>query len=310
MEVKTPSLTEVVKGIGQLLIGAGILYWVYLEGGFDIETIASLLSPQILIPCIVVLFLHCLSQAYRFYCFFPLDRKSNVLGLVTKSTFLAISLNFVLPGGISGDFVKVATIRSRVGGSWSYWISTLLFDRICGLAGMSFIVFVVGLYYLTEVQSIEAIAIVTISGGACIVGVTAPLICQISLIKSRIHSLSDASIEVISNNWPKGLGIALVSHVFVLIFILLSGFDKANMLTLVAGASVGFLLTAIPLGPNGVGVGQAAFFYTFEQLEPGTGPLGVSIVTVFQALLFGVGWVGWFASSLFVSSPPKSDSVA
>jgi uncharacterized membrane protein YbhN (UPF0104 family) len=53
---------------------------------------------------------------------------------------------------------------------------------------------------------------------------------------------------------------------------------------------IGFIVTALPITPGGVGVGQTAFLYLFDLYKQGSGVIGTTTVTLMQlgSLFFGL----------------------
>ncbi len=55
---------------------------------------------------------------------------------------------------------------------------------------------------------------------------------------------------------------------------------------------IGQMLTAIPISPAGVGVGQAAFYFLFNIYLGHQSQLGPTVMTVGQVMMFGFGIIG------------------
>ncbi|MEO6460111.1 MAG: lysylphosphatidylglycerol synthase domain-containing protein, partial [Bdellovibrionota bacterium] len=61
----------------------------------------------------------------------------------------------------------------------------------------------------------------------------------------------------------------------------------------VLAASLGLVVMALPISPNGLGVGQAAFASIFSALGVGNASFGASIVTAFQVVTVVVNLTGF-----------------
>ena len=55
---------------------------------------------------------------------------------------------------------------------------------------------------------------------------------------------------------------------------------------------IGMMVQAIPVSPAGVGVGQAATYFLFNTVSPGSGPIGAAVTTASQIVQFCFGLVG------------------
>jgi uncharacterized membrane protein YbhN (UPF0104 family) len=71
-----------------------------------------------------------------------------------------------------------------------------------------------------------------------------------------------------------------------------SGLNSMSWATYFLVAPLGFMATAIPISPAGVGVGQAAFYYLFNLYSGEKTDLGPTVITAYQVALFAFGVVG------------------
>jgi glycosyltransferase 2 family protein len=111
-------------------------------------------------------------------------------------------------------------------------------------------------------------------------------------------------VEQYSNKTPTiatSIGLSLVTHsmaILMLYVIALKMYGPMPWGTLdlprfVLAASLGLVVMALPISPNGLGVGQAAFASIFTALGVGNASFGASIVTAFQLVTLLVNLSGF-----------------
>ena len=70
------------------------------------------------------------------------------------------------------------------------------------------------------------------------------------------------------------------------------GLTEIPISTYIIVVPLGFIVTALPLAPAGIGVGQAAFLFLFNLVTGEPTPLGATAVTLFQMSVFAFGLLG------------------
>jgi uncharacterized membrane protein YbhN (UPF0104 family) len=92
--------------------------------------------------------------------------------------------------------------------------------------------------------------------------------------------------------------ISLVAQVSTIMFLYLAGnmagFSEVPLKTYFLVAPLGFMATAIPISPAGVGVGQAAFYFLFNIYLGQQSEIGPTIVTALQVGMFVLSLSGAF----------------
>ena len=68
--------------------------------------------------------------------------------------------------------------------------------------------------------------------------------------------------------------------------------NSPDLITFFIIAPIGFMATAIPISPAGVGVGQAAFYFLFKQISGIDNEMGATTITALQAFQFLIGLTG------------------
>jgi uncharacterized membrane protein YbhN (UPF0104 family) len=92
--------------------------------------------------------------------------------------------------------------------------------------------------------------------------------------------------------------LSLVGQACSVLFLVLvgnmAGFVEVSTKTYFLVAPIGFMATAIPISPAGVGVGQAAFYFLFNIYTGTTTELGPTCITAFQVGTFILSLTGAF----------------
>ncbi|MNL45250.1 hypothetical protein D3C87_1678810 [compost metagenome] len=94
------------------------------------------------------------------------------------------------------------------------------------------------------------------------------------------------------------LTLSLLSQTCAILFLFLAataaGFQEAPLKTFFLVAPLGFMATAIPISPAGIGVGQAAFYFLFNLYIGKETEVGPTAITAYQVGSFLVSLAGAF----------------
>jgi uncharacterized membrane protein YbhN (UPF0104 family) len=118
-----------------------------------------------------------------------------------------------------------------------------------------------------------------------------PLVPTVRKVFSTVSQYSQHQGVILKAGLLSLAGQTLAIFIFVITAKIL-GFDNLSLSIFWIVLPIGFIVTALPITPGGVGVGQTAFHYLFETYAPGTGVIGTTGVTVMQILYFGFGLLG------------------
>ena len=219
-----------------------------------------------------------------------------------------------MPGGVGGDVIKAFYFSKDYPDSKTIAITSVLIDRVLGLYSMVIFALVSMTYDLAHIEKIPTLHNLFFAVMALFLGFTLALslLFSIQLYNTgKLHSLlrnfpfSDKLLKLYESfhlygqegrTVLKSILLSLMSQ-FVAIFFLFFvaqaiGFKDISLQTFLIVAPIGFMATAIPISPAGVGVGQAAFYYLFSIYSGQEGDVGAITITALQVANFIFGLFG------------------
>lgn len=299
----------------KILFSAGIIYWLIQSGKLNFVALRNLLTPGVaaLALFLVLLNLFFASERWRILI------RSQGMGAgpwsVFKLSLIGTFFNFAMPGGVGGDVIKAYYFTREHPGSKVVAVTSVLMDRVLGMFAMVLLALVVMVYDINHIMKTPALlTLLWFIGGLFVAFVIA-----LSLIFSQkvyangglkrvIHKLplSEKFMKLYESMHLYGkdgkrfllvIFLSLVSQASAIAFLYLAGsmagFDvPAKTYFLVA--PLGFMATAIPISPAGVGVGQAAFYFLFNLYTGQPSEIGPTSITAFQVGTFVMSLLGAF----------------
>jgi uncharacterized protein (TIRG00374 family) len=231
-----------------------------------------------------------------------------------KLTLIGIFFNFAVPGGVGGDLVKAFYFTKDHPESRMVAATSVLMDRVLGLYSMILMAFVAMIFDWNHVQSIHSLQLLWTLVLLLFAGFTIalwmifsqkvyengfvkriflklPLSSKTLRIYESLHLYGRNIKSVIS-----AIVISLIAQTFSIFFMILagsvSGMIDMKWSTYFLVAPLGFMATAIPISPAGVGVGQAAFYFLFNLYSGQKTDLGPTTITALQVATFLFGLIG------------------
>jgi uncharacterized protein (TIRG00374 family) len=221
-----------------------------------------------------------------------------------------------MPGGVGGDVIKAFYFTRDNPGSKVVAVTSVLMDRILGMFAMIIMALVVMLYdirhilktptLLTLFWFILALFILFVVALSLIFS---PYLYERGLLKRVIAKLplSEKFLKLYESVHLYGkdgkrffavILISLIAQVATIMFLYLAGnmagFAEVPLKTYFLVAPLGFMATAVPISPAGVGVGQAAFYFLFNIYLGQQTEIGPTIVTALQVGMFLLSLSGAF----------------
>lgn len=304
------------KKVWRPLLAVILLLILVKKGPFDLSQIKFIFSqPKIIFLGLLIFFLQNLLSAYRWKMFVDLVVKISFFKSV-QLTLVGMFFNYFIPGGVGGDIVKALELSKTKLTSRSQALSTVMSDRIFGLFAMitfssAFLIFEYFQSpddYILKIGLISAMFFVGIS----LALLFAPVIFKrISLILNTRNNKIMTTLDklILSLNFTfvtfrqvslqlKVLGISLVLQLvgiyFIYTVIATLGVQTPPFLIFFSLCCFGFVASALPIMPGGIGVGQYAFYILFSQTSEELGKAAIAAITtvqifnLFYALLGGI----------------------
>ncbi|MHC4514879.1 MAG: lysylphosphatidylglycerol synthase transmembrane domain-containing protein [Planctomycetota bacterium] len=202
----------------------------------------------------------------------------------TRFAWIGIFFNNIVPGQTGGDLIKAVYVMKRCHGNRVAALVSVIVDRVMGLGSLSLLAAIAVLFYLDEPDfRVLAVAIWGVLGAVALLGVIA--------FSRRIRNT--VRLPWLLRKLPRGFGHLLErldqavffyrSHKGGMFLWLLGGMGShvVNVLCVYfIGNALGMgvpvqdyfvlipvilIVSAIPIAPNGWGVGEAMFGYLFQR---------------------------------------------
>ncbi|MBC7419948.1 MAG: flippase-like domain-containing protein [Bdellovibrio sp.] len=313
-----------IKKIWRPIVALLLLFVLIKSGPFKIDQIQFILSQQ------TILFVGLSLFAVQFVLFAV--RWSFFVHLITplaflkslKLTLVGQFFSFFIPGGVGGDVVKALELSRTETISKSQALSTVLADRILSLFAMITMsaAFLLYEYIQQPSENLKRFLIVSsILFVAVAIGLfSAPYIVnkfsflfknKNSFILVKLEKIISSfamtfnafrNIKIQAKNLIACIAIQFISIYFLYYIVQNLGLTPPPFLIFFSLCCFGFLASAIPITPAGIGVGQAAFYFLFSTFSPELGQATVTAVSVLQLfnLLFAL-----FGGIIFSVQPKK-----
>lgn len=309
-------IKNIILGLAKATFAIGLLYWLYQKGVLDLNVIRLLFKPKLIITSILMLTISFFIATWRWKLLLRVQNLNLTLWECFKLNLIGLFFNYVMPGGVGGDVVKGFYIvkdhpKNRMGAGMS-----VLLDRVMGLYAMLFLSLVSLLFNIEEISKSSQLFLITKGLIVGFIVFTSGLILAFSPKfrnwgwQSLINKFSLGqklisayeSVYSYSHNLKIIAGtifLSLVAQIFaILLFWWMGqniGFQDIDISTYFSVVPIGFMVTAVPISPAGVGVGQMAFFFLFNLFLGKESQVGPAVITAFQVLNFLLGLFGvWF----------------
>lgn len=293
----------------KILFALGLLYFIFGTGKIDISKLNILFNPLLSIPLLVIITFNAFLASERWrYILSSQGLKANKRDAF-KLTLIGNFFNFAIPGGVGGDLVKGFYFIKQNSQAKMKSAITILIDRLLGLFTMTLLAIAVIVLFPQSLVSNIKMQIIAL-------GLTGIFICFCILwafvFSKRLYNskFNQYLLKLLSRVKPahaayEALGyyqnhkkvfikatlvsiLTQIIAVFVFIWIgIMMGYEFTPA-TYFFAVPVGFIITAIPISPAGIGVGQAAFYFLFKlahQQETDFGPLAISIYQVITFIM-------------------------
>jgi uncharacterized protein (TIRG00374 family) len=328
--VKT-SGREITKTALKLGLGGILIYYVLRSRMVDFKTLGTVLfNPVNLLVTLLFLSFMTLCCSARWYLLAKAQKLSLSFKDMVELTMIGSFFNTFMPGSVGGDLIKAWYVAGQEPTRKTKAVFTVLLDRVIGLAVIIFYAAFTLLFYTAwlkghpELQSIAlfiwsftglsvAAGILFFTPGLWNLRITTRIVGFLRRVE-KLSKLLDA-VFLYRHHLPTigaSLGLSALS-----IF-------ATNLLYSIHGRTLGINLdiahyffivpicvtvSAIPLLPGGIGVGQVAFFKVFEWTGVTNPEQGSTLCTVLQiyTILFNCTGAIFY---LKFKKRPKGEEVA
>lgn len=300
----------------KILFSAGIIFWLVQSGKLNFSALKSLLSPGPAALGLTLIFLNLFFASERWRILIRSQGLPATSFPVFKLSLIGSFFNFAMPGGVGGDVIKAYYFTRENPGSKVVAVTSVLMDRVLGLFAMVLLALLVMFYDLNHI--LKTPTLLTLFW--FILGLFITFVIALSVIFSQnIYSrgilkklirrlpLSEKfmklyeSMHLYGNDGKRFILVILLSltaQVCSIAFLYLAGtmagYTDIPAKTYFLVAPLGFMATAIPVSPAGVGVGQAAFYFLFNIYTGTPSEIGPTCITALQVGSFLISLLGAF----------------
>jgi glycosyltransferase 2 family protein len=309
-----------LKTLFKVVFASALIYWMINKGVLDFGLIMGLASPALVSFCLFCVFLQIFVNNYRWVL---LMRGQGIPSSIRHSlplSYIGMFFNFVMPGGVGGDVIKGYYLlqdfpQQKYGGAVSVFM-----DRMIGMFIMIVTAFVAMFFNwsrVVESRELQSVALAVAAFFFAFIGfftlalsrrmgrtVLDTWLGELIFVKlpggSKIRRIYDAVHAY--RQHPKfffwscvlSLGNQILMVAFTVAIGWAMGVRDLPLETYFFLVPVGTVVTALPISPAGIGVGQAAFYFLFSLYLGKQNQLGTTSVTVMQVANFAFGIVGAF----------------
>lgn len=299
----------------KIVFAVGLIFWLVQSGKLNFKALANLLQPQYLIAGFLLIFANMYLTSERWRMLLQTQNHHQNSWQTYKLTMIGIFFNFAVPGGVGGDLVKAFYFTKDHPESKMTAATSVLMDRVLGLYAMIVMALIAMLFDWRHVQAnnslqllwtliLSLFLITTVS----FFFIFSQKIYDRGLFKSLLQKLPwhskttriYESLHLYGRNYKYLLAsviISLLAQTFSILFMILAGTasglgGEMSWHTYFLVAPLGFMATAVPIAPAGVGVGQAAFYFLFNIYTGHATDLGPTVITALQVAQFLSGLLG------------------
>jgi len=300
----------------KILFSAGIIFWLIQSGKLNFNALQNLLNPGAIAVGLSMVLINVFFTSERWRTLISSQNLKVSAASTFKLSLIGLFFNFAMPGGVGGDVIKAYYFTRENPGEKVIAVTSVLMDRVLGLFAMILLALVVMIYDIEHIlKTPTLLTLMWFVAGLFITFVIAlTLIFSTHLytrgtLKQVIEKmpLTDKFLKLYESMHLYGkdgkrfilvIALSLISQISAIIFLIvaghLAGFTDVPAKTYFLVAPLGFMATAVPISPAGVGVGQAAFYFLFNIYTGQVSDVGPTAITAFQVGTFMVSLLGAF----------------
>ncbi|HRO66427.1 MAG TPA: lysylphosphatidylglycerol synthase transmembrane domain-containing protein [Pseudobdellovibrionaceae bacterium] len=310
----TDRVKSILGSILKFLLAGGLIGWLVATDRLDLHAASALFrSPLVFLGFLLIgLNLWLVSERWRILVT-PQNVPAGPLE-VFRLTLIGVFFNYAMPGGVGGDVVKAYYFGKDHPQARAAAITSVILDRALGLYAMILMALLAMTYdyrHVLEQSTLRTLYFLLVLLGA---GVSLfflsifsrrfkktgflerllgglPLSAKLLKLYETAHRFGLRRQRVIST-----LVLSFLSQSFAVIFLWVAaqaaGFDDVSLKTFFLVAPLGYMATAIPISPAGLGVGQAAFLVLFNLYLGRESDIGAIVITTQQVMTAIFGAIG------------------
>lgn len=293
-------LTTVLK----IILAAVLIAYMVRSGHLDPSALWNLMTFPNVALALLLVGVNIFLAAWRWIILLHARGFYIPLGYGFSLYLIGIFFNHAIPGAVGGDLVRGYYLVMDHPERRMDSILSIAIDRILGLYSFFILTLVAVALDYDFVMSHEKIRWVALSCFLVFIGMTGVFAIGFSArlshalgvgyLRNRIppfDKLMDAFQRFGENRKVIALSVfvSLLAQLFAMLFFFMlaqmTGETDVTWNSVMFAVPMGFLVTAVPIAPAGVGVGQVAFHYLFQTYLDRPTTFGTTAITAFQLTL-------------------------
>lgn len=310
------------KKIWRPLLAIILIAVLIKKGPFDLVQLKNVLTqPKIMFLGAAIFLIQNFIFVMRWKLFVDLIAKLPIAKLA-QLHLIGMFFNFFIPGGVGGDIVKALELSKKSEATRSQTLSTVMSDRVFGLYAMITFstIFMTVEYFHSPADFITKLVLIS---SLFFVGMTTCLLFLPIIFKKISSALNQKDSKILitiekiisSLNFtfttfkqPKiqitSLIYSAISQMLAIYFmysvVTSLGITPPSFLIFFSLCCFGFVASALPIMPGGIGVGQYAFYALFANISTELGKATITAITTLQIFTLAIAL---FGGIIFALSP-------
>ncbi|MEW5804200.1 MAG: lysylphosphatidylglycerol synthase transmembrane domain-containing protein [bacterium] len=307
-----PKLKKSITTIFKIAFASGLIWYLISSGSLNIQSMGKALTHTFWFSLVTLLMgMLVFITSYRWYLLLLAQGVTISFWKTLSLNFIGMFFNICLPGSTGGDLAKCYYVASIYPDKKASTITTVLIDRILGLTGLILVGGIAVLAYpsisLGGSRILRAFSSTIIIFG---LGTVASLIILLNIPVSFMETYLEKSSHLplrnlllkfyqalrVYRNKQSVIYFAIFLSTLVHTTIVISSFligkiigSAINWRCYGVITPMGLLAGALPIAPAGLGVGEAAFEYLYQQVNS---PIGGEIMALLHMVSIFWGLVG------------------
>lgn len=304
---------NLLKTTIKILIAVALITFMVKSGHLDVSELWALMTPFNVILALLLCGANIFLAAWRWILL--LRARGFYIGSAYGFSLYLIGMffNHALPGAVGGDLVRGYYLIADHPERKVDAILSVLIDRVLGLYSFFVLSLIAVAFDFNFVMGHEQIRWVALLCLLIFIGLTVFFTIAFSERLTRLVGLEyfmrripplQKAVEAFQRFGKdrKIIALSVLASIFAQVFTMIffyqiavfSGEDAITWNAVLFAVPMGFVVTAVPISPAGIGVGQVAFHYLFKIYLNKETTFGTTAITAFQLSIFCWALLGAF----------------
>ena len=312
-------IKKILLSTARVLLATVLIVWLWQKGFLDLGQLQQSLKISYFILGLFVCASSIVVNNWRWWILVRAVEEDHSFFYLLKLTFLGLFFNHAIPGGVGGDVIKGYYLVKEKRERRANALMSIIMDRLVGFWAMSFMALgsvvlrwdLIESSYSLRLITMGVLGVFLLFTGLFIIArlvSTESLRERFELFLNRF-SLLDKFIGVFLKAYQvlnvymkqpavifKTFILSLLSQGLAVVFMIMAGrmmgFLDLDVMAYFFTVPLVFIVSAVPIAPAGIGVGQAASLYLFNLVIGEESTLGPNVISSYQIMLFLMSLVG------------------